>query len=173
MDKPEKQYDEEGRVIRENRSEAKREREKIKAFARELLQLPGHQYELLPVDERLREALLEGKRLSGNALARHLIFLTKLLDQQDYPTIAAAFRHVNHPRSNDAAKLRRIQREMELLLAGDRDIFSELLQRYRDLDIQYVRQLLREHHKQPAGAEPSKQQRALQKYLSGLMLRPE
>ena len=79
----EKQYDEEGRVIRENRSQAKREREHIKTFARELLKLPAHQYPLLPIDETLQAALVEGKRLSGNALSRHLNYLTRLLDEQE------------------------------------------------------------------------------------------
>ena len=48
----------------------------LKIFARELLKLPAHQYPLLPIDETLQAALVEGKRLSGNALSRHLNYLT-------------------------------------------------------------------------------------------------
>ena len=136
----EKHYDEEGRVIRENRSQAKREREHIKIFARELLKLPAHQYPLLPVDETLQAALVEGKRLTGNALSRQL--------------------------------------------AGDADIYGELLGRYADLDLQHLRQLVREAQKLLAAATaevdddapaapsnaPNKYQRRLQKYLQGLAL---
>jgi len=115
----EKQYDEEGRVIRENRSQAKREREHIKTFARELLKLPAHQYPLLPIDETLQAALVEGKRLSGNALSRHLNYLTRLLDEQDYESIRTAHEHVNHPYLHSPGKQQRIRAEMERLLAGD------------------------------------------------------
>ena len=129
----EKQYDEEGRVIRENRSQAKREREHIKTFARELLKLPAHQYPLLPIDETLQAALVEGKRLSGNALSRHLNYLTRLLDEQDYEAIRTAHEHVNHPYLHSPGKQQRIRAEMERLLAGDADIYGELLGRYADL----------------------------------------
>ena len=142
----EKQYDEEGRVIRENRSQAKREREHIKTFARELLKLPAHQYPLLPIDETLQAALVEGKRLSGNALSRHLNYLT----------------------------------EIARLLANDADIYGELLGRYAELDLQHLRQLVREAQKllaaanteeeNAAPAAPNKYQRRLQKYLQSLAL---
>ena len=123
----EKHYDEEGRVIRENRSQAKREREHIKIFARELLKLPAHQYPLLPIDETLQAALVEGKRLSGNALSRHLNYLTRLLDEQGYEEILAAHEHVNHPYLHSPGKQQRIQGEIARLLAGDADIYGELL----------------------------------------------
>ncbi|WP_298048491.1 ribosome biogenesis factor YjgA [uncultured Cardiobacterium sp.] len=176
----EKQYDEEGRVIRANRTQAKREREPIKAFASELLKLPAHQYPLLPIDDTLIAALREGKRLSGNALSRHLNYLTRLLDEQDYPAILAAHEHINHPYLHSPGKQQRIRREMERLLADDAEIYGELLGRYADLDVQHVRQLVREAKKQLAAvppvteadapAPPNKYQRRLQKYLQGLAL---
>ena len=179
-DKAEKQYDEEGRVIRANRSQAKREREPIKAFAGELLKLPAHQYSLLPIDETLIAALREGKRLSGNALSRHLNYLTRLLDEQDYPAILAAHEHINHPYLQSPGKQQRIQRELERLLADDGDIYGELLGRYAGFDVQHVRQLVREAKKQQAAAAaaaetdtpapPDKYRRRLQKYLQGLAL---
>ena len=172
----EKHYDEEGRVIRENRSQAKREREHIKIFARELLKLPAHQYPLLPIDETLQAALVEGKRLTGNALSRHLNYLTRLLDEQGYEEILAAHEHVNHPYLHSPGKQQR-------LLAGDADIYGELLGRYADLDLQHLRQLVREAQKLLAAATevdddtpaapnnaPNKYQRRLQKYLQGLAL---
>ncbi|EHM50502.1 ribosome biogenesis factor YjgA [Cardiobacterium valvarum] len=172
----EKQYDEEGRVIRANRSQAKREREPIKAFAGELLKLPAHQYPLLPIDDTLIAALREGKRLSGNALSRHLNYLTRLLDEQDYPAILAAHEHINHPYLHSSGKQQRIRREIERLLADDAGVYGELLGRYADLDVQHVRQLVREAKKQRAADDadtplpPNKYQRRLQKYLQGLAL---
>jgi len=177
----EKQYDEEGRVIRENRSQAKREREHIKTFARELLKLPAHQYPLLPIDETLQAALVEGKRLSGNALSRHLNYLTRLLDEQGYEEILAAHEHVNHPYLRSPGKQQRIQGEIARLLANDADIYGELLGPSAELDLQHVRHLVREAQKllaaaaasaeeNAAPAAPNKYQRRLQKYLQSLAL---
>ena len=69
---------------------------------------------------------------------------------------------------------------MERLLAGDADIYGELLGRYADLDLQHLRQLVREAQKLQAAAvteeentvpaTPNKYQRRLQKYLQGLAL---
>lgn len=177
----EKQYDEEGRVIRANRSQLKRERAEIKAFAQTLLQLPARQYPLLPINETLQDALIEGKRLTGNALKRHLGYLTRLIEEQDEANIRAAHERVNHAFSHSADKMRRIQWEIKRLHEQDAAIFTELLQRYDALDVQYVRQLLREslklEHKQAEAlaadgkTSPNKYRQQLQTYLSQLNLK--
>ena len=183
MTENEKQYDEEGRVIRENRSEAKREREEIKTFAAELLGLPAHQYALLPISDTLAEALAEGKRLTGNALKRHMNYLTRLLDEHDLDAVRHAHEHINHPYLNDGAKYQRIQHEIARLLAGDPDIIGELHARYDGLDIQHLRQLTREAQKQHAALPETerdnttirggKHQRKILQYLKNLPLNIE
>lgn len=177
-----KQYDEEGRVIRENRTQAKREREPLKALASELLKLPSRQYALLNISETFQSALMEGKRLTGNALARHLSFLTRLVEEHGYETLKARHEHINHPFLKNDGKSQQIAFEIKQLIAGNADIFSELMQRYQDFDAQHVRQLVREiqKHQQKQSAllaenpehkpEASKHQSALHQYLSGLSL---
>lgn len=179
MSENEKQYDEEGRVIRENRTQAKREREEIKTFAAELLGLPARQYALLPISDTLAEALAEGKRLTGNALKRHMNYLTRLLEEHDLDAVRHAHEHVNHPYLNDGAKHQRIQREAERLIANDPDILGELIARYDGLDIQHIRALTREAQKQYAAlpeeerAKPGKHQRKILQYLKSLPLNIE
>lgn len=186
-DKP-KEYDEEGRVIRENRSAIKREREAIRQFAEELLKLPTHQYPLLPISEQLQAALIEGKRLTGNALRRHLNYLTRLLDEHpDFDKLRYVHEHINHPYRHDSSKMRRIAQEIDRLLGNDKDIYGELLAHYADFDMQYVRQLVREAQKHlsntdsdnsddsaadssPPAPKAEKYRRRLQKYLQGLSL---
>lgn len=179
-----KEYDEEGRVIRENRSALKRERDQVKTFAEELLKLPNRQYPLLPINEALIAALEEGKRLTGNAYQRHLTYITRLMMEQNPEHIRAVHEHINHPYMNTGAKTQRIQREIDRLLNNDADIFNEMLGLYEDLDIQFVRQMVREAQKynterdaanaeKPSEAQdhkPGKHQRRLQKYLQTLPL---
>ncbi|UJF25338.1 DUF615 domain-containing protein [Suttonella sp. R2A3] len=180
MNDAEKEYDEFGRVIRVNRSEEKRRRDAIKTFAQELLTLPSAQYALLPISHTLQAALAEGKRLTGNALKRHLNYLTRLLDEHDFEAVQQAHQHVNHPFLNTGAKIQRIQNEIERLVAEDDEIIGELFARYADLDIQHIRQLTRGVQKyraeQAALAEeardrsPGKHYRQLQKYFQNLAL---
>lgn len=175
-----KEYDEEGRVIRENRSALKRERDAVKAFAESLLKLPNQQYALLPMNDALQAAMIEAKRLTGNAYQRHLTYVTRLMMEHDVDAIRNAHEHINHPYMNNGAKIQRIQREIERLLNNDPEIYNELLGQYQDFDIQFVRQMVRETQKhlnaeqaKPEEArdnKPGKHQRRLQKYLQSLAL---
>lgn len=174
-DKTEKTYDEEGRVIRDNKSQLKREREQTKAFAQTLLKLPSQQYPLLPIDAQLQDALILGKRLTGNALKRHLNYLTRLIIEQDETAILKAHQHINHAYLNDPQKNQRIDHELNRLLNNDPNILSELLDRYHTLDLQYIRQLTRQAQKTPPQTTDTpptinKHQRKLRKYLQTLPL---
>ncbi len=141
-EKKEKHYDEEGLVIRTNKEAEKRKREAIKAFVRDdLLSLASDKYASLPIDDILQKALIEGKRLSGNAYQRHLSFLVRLVFEQDFQTIQAAYERIHHPYRNDPAKVREIETYRDRLIAGDKTVIDELLGKFADVDIQYVRQL--------------------------------
>lgn len=157
----EKQYDEYGRVIRENRSALKREREKIKQFAETLLKLSAQQYPLLPIDETLKKALIEGKRLNGNAYQRHLNYLTRLIIEQDPEAIKKAHKHIDHTHPENQ---QRIQKEIQALLENAPNIYQQLSERYLDLDLQQLRQMQRELQKS-ATPETHPKYKRLQKFL--------
>lgn len=181
MQKKEKEYDEFGRVIRENRSALKRERQEIKLFVMELLKLPAKQYALLPLSPVTQAAFIEGKRLIGNAFQRHLNYLVRLISEHDIEQIRYAHQTVNHPYLHHDQKNQRILREIDRLLADDPDIFPELIALYADFDIQYVRQLCRAEQKyrqaqamlpeEERGHTIGKHQRRLQQYLHHLVLK--
>lgn len=144
----EKEYDEFGRVIRENRSQIKREREKVRQFAEELLKLPARQYERLPLNDLLIQAFIEGKRLKGNAYQRHLNFITRLLLEHDIEAVSQAHKHVNHAFIQDPKRHQMIDKTIEQLLTGDKHTLSALLTTYEAIDLQYTRQLLRSLQKE-------------------------
>lgn len=148
MTKKEKQYDEEGRVIRINKEAEKRKRNEIKDFVKELLLLSADKYSDLPIDNRLQAALIEGKRLTGNAHKRHLSFLVRLVHEQGYATIQAAYERIHHPFRNDPSKIRETENFRERLIAGDKTVINELLAKFAEVDIQYLRQLARNADKE-------------------------
>ncbi len=148
MGKQDRQYDEDGLVIRVNKEEEKRKREEIKTFVKGLLKLSNDKYVDLPIDDRLRDALAEGKRLSGNALKRHLSFLVRLVHEQDYPTILAAHERVHHSVRNDPTKIAHMESYRDRLIDGDKEVVNELLSKFADVDVQYIRQLARNAKKE-------------------------
>lgn len=143
MGKKDRQFDEDGLVIRINKEEEKRKREEIKAFVKELLKLANDKYAGLPVDKTLRHALEEGKRLTGNAYKRHLSFIVRLVHEQDFDNIVAVYERIHHPYRNDPGKIREIENYRDRLIAGDKAVINELLGKFADVDIQYIRQLAR------------------------------
>ncbi len=144
MGKQDKQYDEDGLVIRTNKEDEKRKREAIKTFVKEqLLALSNDKYAVLPLDNTLQAALIEAKRLSGNAYKRHLAFLVRLVYEQDFAAIQAAFARIHHPYRNDPGKIREIEHYRERLIAGDKAVINELLAKFAQVNIQYLRQLAR------------------------------
>lgn len=153
MRKKERQYDEDGLVIRTNKEAEKRLRESIKAFAKELLKLPNEKYADLPINATLIAALKEAKRLENNAFRRHLSFVVRLIHEQDFEAIQAAYTRVHHPYRNDPAKIREIEQLRDQLIADDKQAFEHLLNHYDGVDVQHVRQLARNARKEQEKAE--------------------
>lgn len=150
MGKQDREYDEDGLVIRTNKEEEKRKRETIKAFVKELLKLANDKYADLPIDSTLRNALEEGKRLTGNAFRRHLSFIVRLVHEQGFEQIIAAYERIHHPYRNDPGKIREIEHYRDCLIHGDKNVINDLLSKFADVDIQYIRQLSRNASKEEA-----------------------
>lgn len=148
MGKKERIFDEEGLVIRVNKEEEKRNRDEIRDFVKTLLKLANEKYTDLPIDERLRAALVEGKRLTGNAHKRHLSFLVRLVHEQNYENIRASHEHVHHAFRNDPSKIRQTESYRDRLIDGDKAVINELLEKFADVDVQYLRQLARNAKKE-------------------------
>lgn len=143
MGKKDRQYDEDGLVIRINKEEEKRIRDEIRHFVKMLLDLSADKYSDLPIDERLRAALIEGKRLTGNAHKRHLSFLVRLVHEQGFDVIRTAHERIHHAFRNDPGKIREIENYRDRLIDGDKTVINELLEKFAEVDIQYLRQLAR------------------------------
>lgn len=143
MANKEKEYDEDGLVIRPNKTALKKEREEVKAFAEKLIALPKDNYALLPIDEVLKNALLEGKRLKDNPLRRHLSFVARLIVEQDFAAIQDCYEKVCHPYRNDKNKIHQIEAYRERIINNDNAVFDELLEKFAEINIQQLRQLAR------------------------------
>lgn len=141
-----------------SKSALKREHHGIKALGEELVALGDRQLRRLGLDESLREAVIEGRRLKHGALQRHLRHLANLLSEHEPAQIREALNALREPHRIDVRLLHEVERWRDALLAGDEDCLEEIVARCPAVDLATVRRLAsdaradREHGRPPKSA---------------------
>jgi len=153
-----KELDEDGRVIRPNKSAQKREQAQIKALVTALLACPEAEWQAMGLNETVQKELrlARGMKASG-ARNRQIKFIVRLLKDDG---LEAARQWVEQRDLREAEARRRFQ-ELEawrdrLVEMGDQAL-GDYLQAHPETDRQQLRQLVRQARKErdtgkPAGA---------------------
>ncbi len=151
-----------------SKTQIKREKEALKALGQRLLLLSEKALEEVPVSDNLLEALLEAKRMKRSALQRQMRFIAGLLENEDVPAIENALDKIAQPHQQEARVFKQLEAWRDRLMGGDEQLQQELCEQFALLDRQYLRQLLRNAHKEREQNKPPKSARLLFKYLRGL-----
>ena len=153
-----KELDEDGRVIRPNKSAQKREQAQIKALVTALLACPEAEWQAMGLNETVQKELrlARGMKASG-ARNRQIKFIVRLLKDDG---LEAARQWVEQRDLREAEARRRFH-ELEawrdrLVEMGDQAL-GDYLQAHPETDRQQLRQLVRQARKErdtgkPAGA---------------------
>ncbi len=137
-----------------SRSARKREHEAIQRLARQALEAPAARVDRLPLDERLAQAIREGRRIpASSARARHIRYLAKLLaaDEQGAAVLGAALTEDREVHAREVAQLHRVERWRDRLLEEGDAALRELVAFCPDVDAGAVRDLLRQARKDHGG----------------------
>ena len=126
-----------------SRSEKKREHLALQALAASLVKLSRPELDLLPLDDGLRQVVVDGKSMTKAALRRQIRYLARLLSRTDYDGIRAAINDNERRRAVERARLHGVERWRERLLQDEGGALPELLAAYPDADRQKLRRLLR------------------------------
>ena len=165
MPDSEKQEDEEI-----SRSQSKREAEALQDIGERLVTLNASRLAQLDIPDKLREAVREAKRLTANgAIRRQKQYIGKIMRGVDPAPILAKFQEWDGKSREQAAKFHELERWRDRLLADDKAI-SELVLAHPRADIQRMRTLIRNAHKEEGAGKPPKSSRELFKELRQLML---
>jgi ribosome-associated protein len=122
------------------------------------------------LDERLYDAVREAKRLTANgAIRRQMQYIGKIMRNIDPAPIQAKFDELDGTTRVQAAKFHQLERWRDKLLSDDKAI-SELVLAHPRADVQRLRTLIRNAHKEAAASKPPKSSRELFKELRQLML---
>lgn len=154
-----------------SKSQVKRDMHALQDLGEELVKLTKDQFKKFDMPENLRDAIAEARRLtSRGALKRQLQFVGRVMRSIEDP--APLYEQLDAIRGQSrqaAAKLHRIERWRDRLLDEGDPVLEELLVQHPEVDRQYLRQLLRNAHKETLANKPPRSKRLLFRYLRELM----
>lgn len=153
---------------RPNKTALKREAEANKALILRMMNLGDSLYKRLELSEELRTAVDDAKRFKKQALKRQMIYTTSLMRNEDPAAIAAQIDALERPAKQDTAALHQLEQWRDQLLVGDNRVLDTLLNELDGIDIQYLRQLVRNAAKEKKNNKPPKSARLLFQYLKEL-----
>lgn len=157
-----------------SKSELKRQVRALQDLGDELVALPPVELDALELPDDLREAVLEGRRITAHgARVRQRLYIGKLLRRVDVDPIRAA---LARRAEVDRQRIRRehgIEQWRERLLADEAAAWTELGARLAPGDLQQLRALCRQARAERDSARPPAAARQLFRRLRELLADPE
>ena len=149
-----------------SKSEIKREMHALKDMGARLMVMKPSMLDKLPLNERLRNALDESKRIkSHNARKRHLGFIGKLMQDQDIEPIEQFLARLDSSSEEYNRHFHQLERWRDRLIAEGQPALTEYLDKFPAADHQHIRQLVRNAKKEAELEKPPAAARKLFKYL--------
>jgi ribosome-associated protein len=148
-----------------SKSEIKRELLELKELGRELIALPVKDLKKLDLTERLMDAVLKAQPMTHGALKREIGRVGKIMVDEDYEQIQENLKKIKQAHNGEVKQFHQLELWRDELLAGDKEVMNVLVSTFEGLDIQYVRQLIRNAQKEAKQEKTPKSARLLFKYL--------
>lgn len=140
----------------------------LQALGERLVALPIDQLKRTPLPDHLREAVMDARRFTKHeAIRRQQQYIGRLMRDIDPAPIEAALAAFDGVSAAENARLHRLEREREALLA-DEGVIGEIARRHPGADVQRLRQLRRNALKERAEAKPPKSFREIFQVLKEL-----
>ena len=146
----------------ESKSALKREDRRLRELGVRVAELSEEQIAALPLDEALRTAVTDYRRIqSHEARRRHTHFIGKLMRRADVEAIEAALEGLTRKHAEARFAHHTLERWRERLLADD-EALTEFMAENPLTDVQQLRQLIRRVRARP---DDSARARALFRFL--------
>jgi len=140
-----------------SKSQLKREAQALRSLANDLAGLPPSQLLKVPLDEDVLHAIEQARNMrSHGARRRQLQYVAKLIRRSDATAIIETLEGFKTEAQGLTAQQHRIEAWRDRLLELGDTALGELLQQRPELDIQAMRQLIRNgQHQKSAGKPPA------------------
>lgn len=152
-----------------SKSQRKRDAHELKVLALKLIGLRASQLAKVPLDEQIREAVDEARQIRSNvARKRQMQYLAKLLRRIDASEIFAALESFNSNSRQDTARQHRSETWRDFLVGSGDVALEQLIDQRQDIDVQAIRQLVRNAQRELKTEKPPASSRALFRLLRDL-----
>lgn len=152
-----------------SKTRRKRAMEDLQALGEELVELPADRVKRIDIPEDLREAVVEAQRMPRHdeARRRQMQYIGKLMRGVESEPIRAAIAEVRGESAGETAKLHRLEKLRDALLA-DEKVLHDIATQYPTADLQHLRSLRRAVLKEREQNKPPKSFRAVFQFLKAL-----
>jgi len=151
-----------------SKTKRKREMHELQALGAALVALPESQLDGLSLDEGLRNAVLEAKRISAHeGRRRQMQYIGKLMREVDPAPIRARLEAITGGSAQANARHKRLEALRERLLADDAAL-TEFAATHPSADLQALRALIRNSRKEQKEGKPPRAFRELFRILKSL-----
>jgi ribosome-associated protein len=144
-----------------SKTKRKQEMTDLQKLGAKLVELPESQIEAMPMDDALRKAVLEAKRIKTHeAKRRQMQYIGRLMRDVDAAPLRERLDAIDGHSARAAAQHRRLEAWRERLLADD-GALTAFAAEHPDADIQALRTLIRNTRKEQKEAKPPRSYREL------------
>src|SRR5688572_24724477 len=148
-----------------SKTRKKREMHELQALGAALVALSDAHLAGMPLEEGLREAVLEARRMrSHEARRRQLQYIGRLMRETDAAPIRARLDELSGLSAQASVRHRRLEALRERLVAGD-EALTEFAADYPGADLQALRALIRNARKELKEGRPPRAYRELFRFL--------
>ena len=144
-----------------SKTKRKQEMTELQKLGAKLVELPESQLEAMPMDDALRSAVLEARRIrSHEAKRRQMQYIGRLMREVDPAPLRERLDAIDGHSAQAAAQHRRLEAWRARLLADDAAL-TAFAAEHPDADIQALRTLIRNTRKEQKEAKPPRSYREL------------
>ncbi len=153
-----------------SKSQRKREMLSLQDLGKKLTEINDQLLAKCQLSSELLSAIQEFKRLPNKheARRRQLQFIGKLMRTIDTSLIEKVLDQSQHNANLNKRFFLQLEKLRDQLLAGSEEVLQELILDHSDLDIQYLRQLIRQTQKEQDKNKPPNSGKKLFQYLREL-----
>jgi len=154
-----------------SKSQVKREMHELQKLGEELVSLSAAARAKVPLDDELKDALQLADKLSNKreALRRHIQFIGRLMRTRELEPIEQALAVLRNTNQAATRQFHKVEQWRDKLLA-DNDTLTDFIAAYPDVDVQQLRQLIRNAKKEQEKQQPPKAFRELFQLIKPLII---
>lgn len=154
----------------ESKSQRKKQMLALQKIGEILVELPEQQLAKIPLESPLKEAILEARRISSHeGRRRQLQYIGKLMRNIDPQPIQIAIDKVQHKDKQSKSQFHQMERWRDKFIQEGDAVLQEFMQKYPMVDLQHLRQLIRNAQKEMKTGKNTGADTQLFRYLREVM----